>query len=168
LSGAILNKVLPGESTDLLIDLPPIRIPRIGNVLKKTYIKSKMFIIEAAPLFVLGAALISIMEYTGFLKLIQDMFSPIVTGWLKLPKEASTAFIMGIVRRDFGVAGLSEIVMTPEQILVALVTLTLFVPCVASIIVIFKERSKLEASLIWGGSFIVAFFVGGILGQLLV
>ncbi|MGE4284642.1 MAG: ferrous iron transport protein B [Clostridia bacterium] len=167
-SGAVLNKVLPGESSDLLIDLPPLRIPRISNVLKKTYNKSKAFMFEATPLFALGALLISIMQYTGFLVWIQDVIQPLTVGWLKLPKEAATAFIMGIVRRDFGAAGLTDLAMTPAQILVSLVTITLFVPCVASIIVIFKERTKTEAALIWFGSFIVAFLTGGILGQIMI
>ncbi|MDK2932774.1 MAG: ferrous iron transport protein [Clostridiales bacterium] len=168
LSGVFLNKVLPGESSDLLIDLPPLRIPRVSNVLKKTYTKSKMFILEATPLFALGALLISIMQFTGFLNRIQEVIAPLIIGWLKLPKEAATAFIMGIVRRDFGAAGLTDLAMTPEQVLVSLVTITLFVPCVASIMVIFKERTKTEAALIWGGSFIVAFLVGGLLAQIII
>ncbi|WHH58872.1 ferrous iron transport protein B [Petroclostridium sp. X23] len=168
LSGAVLNKVLPGESSDLLIDLPPLRIPRLTNVLKKTYTKSKGFMFEATPLFALGALLISIMQYTGALVWLQDAIYPITVGWLKLPKEATTALVMGIVRRDFGAAGLSDLAMSPAQILVSLVVITLFVPCIASIIVIFKERTKTEAALIWFGSFIVAFVVGGILGQIMI
>jgi ferrous iron transport protein B len=168
LSGAVLNKVLPGESSDLLIDLPPLRIPSVRNVLKKTYTKSKMFIFEATPLFALGALLISIMQVTGFLEWLQEVISPLTVGWLKLPKEAATAFIMGIVRRDFGAAGLSNLPMTPAQVLVSLVTITLFVPCIASIMVIFKERTKTEAAFIWVGSLIVAFAVGGVLGQIMI
>ena len=101
LSGTILNKILPGKSTDLMIDLPPLRIPRPVNVLKKTYIKSKAFILEAGPLFVLGAAIITVLQYTGILDVISNAFAPITEGFLKLPKETAVAFIMGIIRRDF-------------------------------------------------------------------
>ena len=40
LIGVALDRVLPGKSTDLLIDLPPLRLPRPRNVLTKTYHKT--------------------------------------------------------------------------------------------------------------------------------
>jgi ferrous iron transport protein B len=168
LSGTLLNKLMPGESTSLLIDLPSLRIPRIKNVMQKTYTKSKMFLKEAAPLFVLGSFIITIMQITGLLVSIQNVLEPITTVWLKLPKESATAFIMGIIRRDFGAAGLSGLSMTPIQTIISLVVITLFVPCIAAILVIFKERSWQESAGIWFGSFIAAFLVGGILAQILI
>lgn len=166
--GTFLNRVLPGESTDLLIDLPPLRMPRASNVLKKTYIKSVSFIKEAGPIFILGAAIITIMQYSGILIAIQDLVKPIISGWLGLPKEAATAFIMGIVRRDFGAAGLSSLSMTPIQTVVSLITITLFVPCVAAMMVIIKERTTKESIAIWFGSWIVAFLTGGIVSKILI
>jgi len=164
--GTILNTLLPGKSTDLLIDLPPLRMPRLDNVLKKTGAKSYNFLKEAFPLFALGALIISVFQVSGILVFLQDLMAPLTVGWLKLPQEASTAFIMGIVRRDFGAAGLSNMALAPIQTVAALITITLFVPCIASILIIFKERSKIEASLIWGSSWLVAFLVGGIVSQL--
>lgn len=73
---------------------------------------------------------------------------------------------MGIIRRDFGAAGLTDLILTPMQTIVALITITLFVPCIAAIMLIFKERSKAEAISIWIGSFIVAFLVGGAVAQI--
>jgi len=163
--GAALNKLLPGKSSDLLIDLPPLRLPRVDNVLKKTLNKSYMFIAEAAPLFALGALIISILEVTGSLVALQEVFAPLTVGWLKLPKEAATAFIMGIVRRDFGAAGLADMSLTAAQTVVSMVTITLFVPCIASILVMFKERNWKEALVLWASAFGVAFLVGGIVAQ---
>ncbi|QXM06421.1 ferrous iron transport protein B [Crassaminicella indica] len=170
LTGTILNKIMPGESTDLLIDLPPIRVPILKNVIKKTYLKSKMFILEAGPLFVLGAVIITVMEHTGVLNLISDALAPITVGFLKLPKETAQTFIMGIIRRDFGAAGLSTLVqqglLNPLQVVISLVAITLFVPCIAAIMVIFKERSWQESALIWIGSFIISFLTAGFLAQI--
>jgi ferrous iron transport protein B len=158
---------MKGESSVLLIDLPPVRIPQIKNVLLKTVQKTWMFLKEATPLFILGALLISVMEFTGVLQMLQGVFAPITVGLLKLPAEASTAFIMGIIRRDFGAAGLSSISMTSAQVLISLIVMTLFVPCIAAIMVIFKERGYKDALLIWIGSFVVAFITGGIVAFLL-
>ncbi|WP_425447619.1 ferrous iron transport protein B [Dethiothermospora halolimnae] len=166
LAGTLLNKVLPGESTDLLIDLPPLRLPRLTNVLKKTYIKSLSFIKEAGPIFAIGAVVITLMSRFGILEAIQDAVAPITTGWLGLPKEAATAFIMGIVRRDFGAAGLSALSMSPAQTVVSLITITLFVPCIAAMMIMIKERSWKESLVIWFGSWITAFVTGGIVAKL--
>lgn len=166
--GTILNKVLPGQSSDLFIDLPPLRLPRISNVLKKTSTKSWMFLKEATPLFFWGALLIGILQVTGLLEIFQNALAPLTSGWLQLPKEASTAFIMGIVRRDFGAAGLNSLAMTPYQTLVSLITITLFVPCIAATLVILKERGKRQGAIVWVGSWIVAFLVGGIVSQVII
>ncbi|MCL6634358.1 MAG: ferrous iron transport protein B [Peptococcaceae bacterium] len=165
IAGTVLNTLLPGRSTDLLIDLPPLRLPRLDNVLKKTGTKSYNFLKEAFPLFALGALIISVFQVTGILDFLQDLLAPLTVGWLKLPREAATAFIMGIVRRDFGAAGLTDMALTPVQTVAALITITLFVPCIASILIIFKERSRREAAMIWGASWVVAFLVGGIVSQ---
>ncbi len=167
LAGTFLNKVLPGESTDLLIDLPPLRLPKFSNVLQKTYIKSKAFVKEAGPIFALGAIIITLMQYFGALEAIQDWVSPVIVQWLGLPKEAATAFIMGIVRRDFGAAGLSALTLTAAQTTVALITITLFVPCIAAMMIMIKERSWKESIYIWFGSWITAFVTGGIVAKLL-
>ena len=163
IAGTLLNKFMPGESSKLLIDLPPIRMPQLKNVLMKTVQKTWMFLKEATPLFILGAFLISIMQYTNILTAIQNGVAPITVGLLDLPKETATAFIMGIIRRDFGAAGLTSISMTQVQTMVSLIVMTLFVPCIAAIMVIFKERGYKDALIIWLGSFVVAFGVGGII-----
>ncbi len=166
MAGTALNAILPGNSSDLLIDLPPLRVPRLDNVIRKTATKSYNFLKEATPLFAVGALFISIFQLTGFLKLLQNLLAPVTVGLLNLPPEAATAFIMGIVRRDFGAAGLANMQLSSIEATVALIVITLFVPCIAAILVLFKERGKKEAAIIWGGSWIVAFIIGGIVAQL--
>jgi len=165
LAGTLLNRLLPGRSTDLLIDLPPLRLPRIENVLKKTVTKTYHFLTEATPLFAGGALLIGILQVTGLLEILQRGLQPLTMGWLGLPKETATVFIMGFVRRDFGAAGLAALPLTEIQTVVGLVTITLFVPCIASILIIFKERGRREALIMWAGILLTAFLVGGITAQ---
>ncbi len=159
--GTIVDKLLPGKSSALLIDLPPMRLPRASNVLKKTWIKTKSFMQEATPWFFIGALLISVMQVTGLLEGWVKLFEPITTHWLHLPAESARAFVMGMVRRDFGAAGLYELNLTPQQIVVSLTVITLFVPCIASLMVLIKERGVKEAMTIWAGSWLFAFGVGG-------
>lgn len=172
ITGVLLNKFLPGKSTDLLIDLPPLRLPKMSNVLKKTYQKTWQFMLEAGPLFVLGGVIITVLDYTGSLDAIIAYFEPFTQGILKLHPKTTQTFIMGIIRRDFGAAGLNDLanqgLLNSAQIMVSLVIITLFVPCIAAILVIFKERSIKESAIIWFGSFIISFVVGAILSNLMV
>lgn len=172
ITGTLLNKLMPGKSTDLLIDLPPLRLPKLTNVLKKTYLKSIMFLKEASPLFILGGLLITILQYTGMLDSIAKVLEPLTVGFLKLHPKVAQALIMGIVRRDFGAAGLNDLasqgLLSAPQVVVSLVAITLFVPCIAAIMVIFKERSWKESALIYIGSFIISFLTAGLLAQFII
>jgi ferrous iron transport protein B len=166
--GTVLNKVLKGESAPLLIDLPPMRMPRPRNILRKTSVRTYQFMKEATPWFLLGALAVGVMQVTGLLGVWQRALVPLTTGWLQLPSEAATAFVMGIVRRDFGSAGLYSMALSPMQVVVALVTITLFVPCIASLMVMLKERGLKEGLVIWAGTWVVAFAVGGLVSQILI
>lgn len=165
-TGTMLDALMPGKSTDLLIDLPPLRLPRAANVLKKTWSKAWGFLTEATPLFALGALIISGLQVTGLLNLFQWLLAPLTVGLLRLPREAATAFIMGIVRRDFGAAGLYSLSLTSLQTVVALITITLFVPCIASAMMLYKERGRRWATNLWIATWVIAFAVGGTVSQL--
>ncbi len=166
--GSALDRTLPGTSSPLLLDLPPMRLPRLRNVLQKTWTRTFFFMREATPWFLVGALAVSILQVTGLLAVWQDLFAPVTTHWLKLPPEASTAFVMGLVRRDFGAAGLYSMNLSPMQVVVALVTITLFVPCIASLMVMLKERGAKEGFAVWFGSWILAFGVGGLVALVLI
>jgi ferrous iron transport protein B len=166
IAGAAMNKFLPGQSSDLLIDLPPLRLPRLVNMLQKTWLKSKMFLVEAGGIFAAGSVAVAALNAWGVLDKLQGVMQPITRGWLGLPKETANAFIMGFVRRDFGAAGLYDLTMTRHQTLVALLTITLFVPCIASIIIIFKERGRREGLVIWLADLGLAILLGGIVHRI--
>lgn len=166
LLGVLMARFVPGESTDLLIDLPPLRLPHPINVLTKTYRKTIMFVREVSLYFVVGSLLLGVLQETGALVAAQSWLAPLTERWLLLPRETATAFIMGFVRRDFGAAGLYSLGLSGVDVLVALVTITLFVPCIASVLVITKERGRTFAAFTWVGSVVLAFTFGGVLAHL--
>jgi ferrous iron transport protein B len=166
LIGRLMAHFLPGRSTDLFIDLPPMRLPRPRNVLTKTWHKTWMFMKEVTLYFAAGALLLSVLSITGALAWLQTALAPLTVTWLRLPADAADAFVMGFVRRDFGAAGFYDLPLTGTQILVALVTITLFVPCIASVLVIMKERGRAFTAFAWLGSIGLAFLVGGIVAQI--
>lgn len=166
-AGTLLGRILPGQSTPLLVDLPPLRLPRMSNVVTKAWLRSWDFLKEALPLFLGGALFLSLLKVTGLLYTLQTLMEPLTVGWLYLPRESANAFIMGFIRRDFGTAGILSMPLQPEQQFIALITLTLFVPCIATVMVIFKERGWKEGVIIWPAILVIAFLVGGTVARML-
>jgi ferrous iron transport protein B len=165
--GTLLARITPGTSTDLLIDIPPLRTPQLSNVLRKTGVKVWHFMKEVTLFFAAGALIIGVLDVTGALAWIQEVAAPLTVSWLHLPAEAATAFVMGFVRRDFGAAGFFLMDLTPLQLLVGMVTITLFVPCIASVMVILKERGWRYLAGLLVLSVSIAFAFGGVLTRVL-
>jgi ferrous iron transport protein B len=158
---------VPGESTDLLIDLPTLRLPRLDNIARKTGVKVWNFMREVALFFVGGTLFLGLLKVTGALAWIIVAAKPLISGWLGLPPQTATAFVMGLIRRDFGAAGFFSMHLTGPQLLVAMVTITLFVPCMASALVVLKERGWRYLIGLFAGSLGSAFLLGGIVHQVL-
>ncbi len=169
LAGFLAAKLIPGRRIPLVTEMPPIRLPLMGNVAKKTMGRLKWYLIEVIPLFLLGTLIMFLLNQFGALSVIIRAGEPLVSGWLGLPKEASAAFVMGFLRRDFGATGLFALShdLSPIQAVVGMVTLTLFVPCIASVMMIIKEQGAKIATAMLALIIPFAFLIGGLLNHLL-
>jgi ferrous iron transport protein B len=171
LVGLLAARVLPGEKADFLLEIPPLRVPTLKNLLVKTLARMEWFLWEAVPLFLFGTAFLFALDQLGFLIVLQKWAEPIVTGFLGLPVKATEAFLLGFLRRDYGAAGLfvlaQEGKLDGTQIVVSLATLTLFMPCLANFFMIIKERGWRQALAMAGFIFPFAILVGGGLNYLL-
>lgn len=164
--------ILSGKNDGFfLYEIPPIRWPKFSNIVSKTLGRLEWYLKEAVPLFVLGTLILYIFSKTGILAFLEEVTQPLVVGWLRLPSRATDALLMGFLRRDFGAAGffalLNEGLLDGTQLVVSLVTLTLFVPCVAQYFMMTKERGWKVANGIAAFVFFTAFFVGGLLSRIL-
>jgi ferrous iron transport protein B len=146
-----------------------MRRPQLGNVLLKTSYRLEWYLREVIPLFALGTALLFLLDRVGGLAFLAQFAEPLVTGWLGLPAEMANAFLVGFMRRDFGAVYILDAatgvnaVLGPHQILVAMVTITLFMPCIANFMVIAHEHGMKTALRMAGFIFPFAFFVGGVI-----
>ncbi|MGZ8242467.1 ferrous iron transport protein B [Methylomagnum sp.] len=167
--GWLAARVIPGERTPLLIALAPLRVPVFGNVLTKTFARLEWYLKEVVPLFLFGTFLLFALDRLGALPWLIEAGKPLVRDWLGLPAEASAAFLMGFLRRDFGATGLfaleSANLLSPRQAVVGMVTITLFIPCIASIMIIVKEHGGRTAALMLAMIFPLAFLIGGLLNR---
>ncbi|MDP2881402.1 MAG: ferrous iron transport protein B [Azonexus sp.] len=169
LAGFLAAKLIPGRRIPLVTELPPMRLPIIGNVLKKTGGRLKWYLIEVIPLFLLGTFIMYSLDKSGALPAIIEAGEPLVSGWLGLPKEASAAFVMGFLRRDFGATGLFSMAhsLSPIQAVVGMITITLFIPCFASLMMMVKEQGAKVALGMVAVIVPFAFLVGGLFNLLL-
>ncbi len=141
LVGYLSAQLTPGERPSFYIELPPLRLPRFRNVLVKTYTRMEWYLREVFPLFMFASVVIWIGTLTGLFDWAVGVLVPVVR-WLGLPDEAAVAFLFGFFRRDYGAAGLYDMrsSLTSAQLLVAITTMTLFLPCLAQLAVTVKEH----------------------------
>jgi ferrous iron transport protein B len=169
--GYLASRVIPGEGSDFILEIPPLRIPQVSNVVIKTLARIEWYLKEAVPLFILGTLILFTLHKTNLLTLLEWALSPLIVLFLGLPAKATEAFIIGFLRRDYGAAGLfvmaKEGLLNPHQILVSLVTLTLFIPCIAQFFMMIKERGLRKTLWMSAVIFPIAFGVGGVLNFLM-
>jgi ferrous iron transport protein B len=161
LVGLLAARLIPGETPMFYMELPPLRLPQLGNILTKTYTRMQWYFLEILPLFLLISVILWIGKITFFFEKMSAWMAPVMAS-LGLPRETAVAFIFGFFRRDYGAAGLYDLqtkgLLNPRQLTVAAVTLTLFLPCVAQFLVVKKERGMKVAAAI--GIFVSTFAFG--------
>ena len=178
LVGWLAARVLPGRGSDFMLELPPLRVPQAGNIAVKTLARIEWYLREALPLFVLGTVILWALDRFGGLAVLERAMAPVVVGLLGLPRETAGAFILGFLRRDYAAAGLFQRfqpimkahAMTWDmevQVTVALVTITLFIPCIANFFMILKERGWRTGLAMAGFILPFSFGVGAGLNQLM-
>jgi ferrous iron transport protein B len=170
-SGFILNKLMPAETTHFIMEIPPIRIPSLRNVITKTSYRSLMFLREAVPLFILSALGLFIAEKIGLLVLVEDLAAPVVRGFLGLPPQFVESLLLGFIRGEAGFAMLKRMmdaaVIDHLQLVVAMIVSILFIPCVTNFMLIIKEQGPKKAFAIIISVTACAFLTGGIMNYFL-
>ena len=137
--GLILNKIVKGESPEIFLEVPSYHRPSIKAVTKKTWMRIRWFLGEAIPFLIIGVFLVNLLYILGVLQWIGNLFMPLMNTLFGLPGEASTALILGFLRKDLAVGMLLPLNMNPLQLVIAVTMLTIYFPCVATFAVLLKE-----------------------------
>lgn len=170
LVGFVASKAIPGRGPSFYMEVPPLRLPKLSNVLTKTYSRLQWYFFEVLPFFLYASVFLWLGDLTGVLDIITSWLEPVVV-LIGLPPEASIAFLYGFFRRDFGAAGLYDLntagALVGVPLVVAAVTITLFIPCIAQFGVMLKERGIKTAMAITLFVFPFAFAVGYLVNLIL-
>jgi len=155
LIGFLTAMLMPGEKPSFYMEVPPLRLPKLSNVLTKTYVRVKWYFKEIMPLFIVASVFIWLGNLTRLFDVLLNLLKKPVE-LIGLPAEASKVFLFGFFRRDYGAAGLYDIskqgALTDVQLVVACIALTLFLPCIAQFLMNVKERG-------WKTGLGISFFV---------
>jgi ferrous iron transport protein B len=146
ISGKILSRLLPEVTPGMILEIPAYHIPSIKVALAKTWLRMKEFIFVAWPLLIIGSTILSLLQYYKMDLLINNFFSPL-TSLLGLPLVVGTTLIFGILRKELSMLmliqaiGTSNIatVMSATQIMTFTIFVIFYVPCAATIAVLWKE-----------------------------
>ena len=168
--GWLSGKLMPGTSSAFYMEIPPLRLPKLTNVFHKAFVRMWWYFVEILPVFLITSFIMWCGDRYGVLSYIISQLEPIMV-LLGLPMETAQPFLLGFFRRDYGAAGLYEMCATnrlsKEQLLIASTTLTLFVPCVAQVAVMIKERGVFISMLMLLTIIFLAFIGGFVLSHLL-
>jgi ferrous iron transport protein B len=168
-AGYIGARTIPGQGSAFYMELPEMRLPAPSQVIAKAWMKMLWYFIEILPVFVVTSLFMWFMDYTNLLGRIIISLQPVMLA-LGLPPGMAEIIITGFFRRDYGAAGLYDMCgagrLNQEQLLVACVIMTLFMPCIAQVAVMIKERGGITAMLVCAIVLIIAFVSGLLVHEL--
>lgn len=169
--GYIAKRFVQGESSEFFLEIPPMRMPVLENIVIKTVNRVIWYLKEAVPLFILGTFILYILDKLRLLDILKTIASPVIVSVLGLPEKATEAFLLGFLRRDYGAAGLYAMsekgLLNPIQSLVSLITITLFIPCLAHFLMMVKEFGSRMAVIIVLVVLPTALIFGGLVNMIL-
>jgi ferrous iron transport protein B len=153
LTGKIASRLLIGEPVELIMPMPDYKTPGLKTILYQTWNALKEFIFIAAPIVIVSGVIIQAINLAGWMPAISSLLSPVTITWLGIPAITGILLIFGILRKELilvmlaaylGTTSFSE-VLTPQQMITLAVVSMFYVPCVATISVLWKEI-RLEKS----------------------
>ena len=165
--GIILRYAVRGFTPELLVEIPPYRLPLWRAMLQKLWMRVYGFLVEAIPI-ILGAVLvINLLYFFGVFEAIANFTAPVVTNFLGLPKEAVTAIVIGFLRKDVALGMLAPLALSAKQLVVGSVVLAMFFPCIATFVVLLRELGVVNMLKSAGIMISAALITGGILNLVL-
>jgi len=168
IAGFVANKIIPGQGSPLIFEIPPMRLPKPMQVIKSAMQKTYFFIKEAVPVFVFASLFVFLFERIGGLEITENLLRPLTNNLMGLPEKSARVFIKTIIRRESGATELEHLsgIYTNLQLVVNLLIMTFLTPCINAILVLFKERGKKTGALIISTVVVYAILMGSLVNHI--
>jgi ferrous iron transport protein B len=164
--GVILKISVQGSTPTLLMEVPPYRLPGFKIQMKKLKMRLSCYFKEAIPYVLGGILIINFLDAIGIIQALGHFFSPLIKGVFGLPEETVSTLIIGVMRKDAAVALLEPMRLSDSQIVIAVMVLILYFPCVATFTVLLKELGFMDTAKGVGIMFVTTLVLGGFLNLL--
>ena len=161
--GWVLNKIVPGESPEILMDVPPYQMPTMSNILRKTWGRTQHFLTVAVPFVLLGCMIVMVMYATGAMDALASGLEGFLTTVFGVPADATASLVVGFLRKDLAIGLLPVDTMTTYQVFKSVVLLTIYFPCLATFAMLLKELNWKEILGVLGFLAVTALVFGGVL-----
>jgi len=176
-----LNRLIPGGTPDLLVEVFPFRIPAFRTVVRKTWVRVRDFIFVAVPIVLAGSVVLGALYETGLIRLATRPLAPIVEGWLGLPAVAGLTLVFAVLRKELALQLLVALAivefgrgaenllsfMSKDQLFTYALVNTIYIPCIATIAVLSRTLGRQRAAVISLGTVALAVLLGGVTMRLL-
>ena len=140
IAGTILNKLLPGQTPEMFMEIPSWSVPQWRPLGRKIWLRMKEYLADALPLILVGVLFVDLMQFTGLTDLFARLFRYPVEYLLHLPAETTPLLLLGFLRKDVSIALLEPFNLPPEQLVVACVFMSMYLPCIATFVVMLREN----------------------------
>ena len=174
-SGAGLNALMPGQSSGLVMEMFPFRMPSLRTITIKTWFRFKDFIFFALPIVLAGSLVLGTLYETGWIWKLTGPLAPVMEGWLGLPAVAGLTLIFAVLRKELALQLLVTLAlvrygpratnllsfMAPPQLFVYALVNTIYIPCIATIAALGRELGWKRATAIMVFTVVLALAVGG-------
>jgi ferrous iron transport protein B len=172
--GRIALQIVPGETSGLIMEMHSFKIPSLKVALKQTWKRTKSLIYLVFPVYIIASAIIQLLYALGFLTPIANLLAPITVLWLGLPVFAGVVLIFGAVRKEYTLLMLVALfgtnlaaVLTPVQFIILALVSMLFIPCLSTITILWRDFGWKATGSIALANTITALVVGGIFYRLI-
>lgn len=179
--GEALERIVPGESRGLVMEMFPFRRPSLKRVASKAWGQFKEFLFVATPIVIVGSLVLGGLYETGWLVKLSDPLKPIVEGWLGLPAIAGLTLLLGFLRKElslqllvalavatagFAGASITDLMSSTDIVVFALVN-AIMLPCISSMTVYWRRNGLAATAIALVATIAIALLAGGVLARVL-
>ncbi len=157
LVGSLLSYFLKEPSPGLILEIPSLKLPSLKNIFSKVGWQLRSFVQFAWPILIAGSLGLSLLQLAGADIWINRTLSPLIKEILGLPASLGITLVFGFLRKELSLLMMLQAlgidyqalpeVLTRSQLIVFTAFVSLFIPCLSTVAIIWKEISRRAALL---------------------
>ena len=167
LISVVLRFTVRGFRPELLLEIPPYRLPTVRALLTKMRMRVSGFIREALPIIMGAVFAVNVLYHINIFETVARVTEPVLTRLWGLPSESIVPLLIGILRKDVALGMFAPLDLTVKQLVIGSVLLAMFFPCIATFVVLFRELGLKDGLKSVGVMLVSVFITGTVLNIIL-